>query len=229
MSESLLASIDGVAPVDPVGIQRLAWPPMTLVLASSSAYRRELLGRLAVAFVTDSPDLDEERLPEERASDLVKRLSIEKARVVGERHPKSLVIGSDQVVIMADDILGKPGDFAANVTQLTRASGRRIEFRTGLCLLNTETGRMQSEVEKFAVTFRRLATSQIESYVRKERPYDCAGGFKSEGLGVALFESMQGADPTALVGLPLIRLVEMLAIEGVDVLSGADLGGANGD
>ncbi len=194
---------------------------MALVLASSSPSRRELLERLALTFVTDSPDIDEAPWPGESAIDLVKRLSIEKARVVGDRHPKSLVIGSDQVVVMDDDILGKPGGFTANVAQLSRASGRRVEFRTGLCLLNTQTGRMQTEVERFAVTFRALGTKQIESYVRKERPYNCAGGFKSEGLGIALFESMHGKDPSALVGLPLVTLVAMLAIEGVDVLSGS--------
>ena len=191
---------------------------MTLVLASSSPYRRDLLERLAVPFVTDSPDIDEARLPGEEACDLVKRLSVEKARVVSERHPKSLVIGSDQVVMMDHDILGKPGDFASNVDQLSRASGRRVEFYTGLCLANTQSGRMQTEVETFGVTFRALTISQIESYVHKEQPYNCAGGFKAEGLGVALFESMHGEDPTALVGLPLITLVQMLAIEGVDVL-----------
>ena len=107
--------------------------------------------------------------------------------------------------MMDGDILGKPGDFASNVAQLSRASGRRVEFCTGLCLVNTQTGLMQIQVETFAVTFRVLTISQIESYVRKERPYNCAGGFKSEGLGVALFESMHGEDPTALVGLPLIN------------------------
>ena len=150
---------------------------------------------------------------------MVERLAIAKARAVGVRHPASLIIGSDQVVVMGDDTLGKPGDFTANVSQLTRASGHRVELRTGLCLLNTQSGRVQSEVVRFAVTFRSLDATQIESYVGKEKPFDCAGGFKSEGLGVALFQSMHGNDPSALVGLPLIALVTMLAIEGVDVLT----------
>ena len=194
---------------------------MLLVLASSSPYRRDLLERLSLSFIVDSPDIDESSRPAETADTFVERLSIEKAQSVGVRHPDSLVIGSDQVVVMGKDILGKPGDFATNVVQLGRAAGRRVEFRTGLCLLNTRTGRIQSEVVKFAVTFRELEAQQIEAYVSKEQPFDCAGGFKSEGLGVALFEAMHGQDPTALVGLPLIGLVMMLANEGVDVLAGA--------
>ena len=194
---------------------------MPLVLASSSPYRRDLLERLSLSFIVDSPDIDESSRPAETADTFVERLSIEKAQSVGVRHPDSLVIGSDQVVVMGKDILGKPGDFATNVVQLGRAAGRRVEFRTGLCLLNTRTGRIQSEVVKFAVTFRALEAQQIEAYVSKEQPFDCAGGFKSEGLGVALFEAMHGQDPTALVGLPLIGLVMMLANEGVDVLAGA--------
>ena len=192
---------------------------MTLVLASSSPYRRDLLARLGLSFVVDSPDIDESARPGETADILVKRLAIQKARAVGQRHPCSLVIGSDQVVVMDENILGKPGNFAANVSQLVAASGCRVEFRTGLCLLNTGSGRINSEVVQFAVTFRALSPAQIESYVNKEQSFDCAGGFKSEGLGIALFAAMHGEDPSALVGLPLIALVAMLSSEDIDVLT----------
>ena len=181
----------------------------TLVLASSSSYRRDLLARLRLEFVVDSPNIDESSYLVESANTLVERLSIQKAKAVAQRHPDSLVIGSDQVVVMDEDILGKPLDFNVNVAQLKRAAGRRIEFRTGLCLLNTNTMHIQCDVVEFAVTLRPLHMEQIVAYVRREWPLDCAGGFKSEGLGVALFDAMHGEDPSALVGLPLMKLVTM--------------------
>lgn len=196
---------------------------MSLVLASSSPYRRDLLGRLCLEFVVDSPDIDETSQPGETARELVERLSIQKAKTVARRHRDSLVIGSDQVLTIDKDILGKPGDFCTNVSQLQRASGRRVDFVTGLCLLNSATGRVQSDVVFFNVTFRALEPRQITTYVQRERPFDSAGGFKSEGLGIALFETMHGEDPTALIGLPLMRLVTMLKLEGVDVLTSAGL------
>ena len=192
---------------------------MSLVLASSSPYRRELLRRLCLEFVVDSPDIDETSQPGETARELVERLSIQKAKAVARRHRDSLVIGSDQVLTIDKDIIGKPRDFSTNVSQLQRASGRRVEFVTGLCLLNSATGGVQSDVVFFNVTFRVLEPRQITSYVQRERPFDCAGGFKSEGLGISLFETMHGEDPTALIGLPLMKLVTMLKCEGVDVLT----------
>ena len=195
---------------------------MILVLASTSPYRKALLERLAVAFTVDSPGVDEICREHETADQLVERLSIEKAQAVRARHAASLIIGSDQVAVRDGCIVGKPGNHENNVTQLAKVSGRRLEFRTGVCLLNSATGRVQCEVVPFAVVFRRLSPAQIESYVSKERPFDCAGGFRAEGLGLALFQSMQGDDPTALMGLPLITLVRLLHSEGVDVLSSAE-------
>ncbi len=175
-------------------------------------------------FVVDSPDINETSHPGETANELVERLSIQKAHAVAHRHPESLVIGSDQVLTMDRDILGKPLDLQSNVSQLKRASGRRVEFLTGLCLLNSTTGTIQSDVDLFSVTFRALDSNQILAYVQREQPFDCAGGFKSEGLGIALFEAMHGEDPSALIGLPLIKLVTMLACEGVDVLASNGFG-----
>ena len=178
-----------------------------------------MLERLSIPFVVDSPEIDETRGDGECAEDLVRRLAIDKAHTVGNRHPTSLVIGSDQVLVMDGEILGKPGNFANNVRFLTRAAGRRVVSCTGLCLLDAQSGRAQAEVVEFSVTFRRLVVNQIEAYVRRETPFDCAGGFKAEGLGIALFQSVCGEDPSALIGLPLIALIRMLAEEGVDVLT----------
>nr|VFJ94260.1 MAG: MAF protein [Candidatus Kentron sp. H]VFJ94835.1 MAG: MAF protein [Candidatus Kentron sp. H]VFK01917.1 MAG: MAF protein [Candidatus Kentron sp. H] len=191
-------------------------PP--IVLASTSVYRRELLARLRLDFETASPDIDESPLAGEAPEPLVRRLAQAKARAVAPRHPQALIIGSDQVAVLDGRILGKPGTVSANIRQLSDAAGRRVTFLTGLCLLNTGTDEVEVAVEPFAVVFRELTPEQIRHYVARERPLDCAGGFKSESLGIALFRRMEGEDPTALVGLPLIRLVEMLARQGVDVL-----------
>ena len=192
---------------------------LPVYLASSSRYRRELLSRLGLSFEVDSPDIDESRLPAETADTLVRRLAEAKAREVAKRTGvASLIIGSDQVSVLDGEILGKPGNFTNNIKQLQAASGRRVQFLTGLCLLNAASGARQVDVIEFAVQFRRLSSDQVEHYVRSEKPYDCAGGFKSEGLGIALFESMHGDDPSALVGLPLIRLTDMLRNEGIDIL-----------
>ncbi len=194
---------------------------MQLVLASSSPYRRALLERLGLPFSVDPPGIEETAAPGESARAQARRLAAAKAHEVGARHPGSLVIGSDQLAVLDKSVLGKPGHREANIDQLVRASGREVLFLTGLCLLDTRTGRHQLDVVDYQVRFRSLTLDQIRHYVSRERPYDCAGGFKSEGLGLALFERMTGNDPSALVGLPLIRLVEMLAKAGVDVLGAA--------
>jgi septum formation protein len=189
-----------------------------LVLASTSPYRRELLGRLGIPFETSSPNIDETVLPGETPEQLVKRLAESKARAVAYDFPNALVIGSDQVAVLDNNILGKPGNHEKALLQLSNASGRKVDFVTGLCLLNTKTDSCQVMAEIFSVIFRKLAAEQIEYYLQHEKPYDCAGSFKSEGLGISLFEKMEGDDPNSLIGLPLIRLVDMLYTEGLDVL-----------
>jgi septum formation protein len=190
-----------------------------IVLASTSPYRRELLARLGLPFQTVAPNTDEARLPGETPDALVRRLAEAKARSVASESPRALVIGSDQVAVLDGEVLGKPGSHERAVEQLTRASGRRVEFVTGLCLLDAGTGEASVEVVPYAVVFRRLDPRQIDHYLVRERPYNAAGSFKSEGLGIALFDRMEGEDPTALVGLPLMRLTALLAAAGVDVLT----------
>jgi septum formation protein len=190
----------------------------TLVLASTSPYRHALLERLGLPFIAVAPQLDEARQAGESARSLVVRLAEAKARAVAPDHPGALIIGSDQVAAIEDRILGKPGDRERAIEQLTLAAGKTVAFHTGLCLLNSATGRARTVCELFRVHFRRLSPAQIVGYVDREHPFDCAGGFKSEGLGIALFERLDGDDPNALVGLPLIRLVDLLAAEGVDAL-----------
>ncbi len=188
-----------------------------IVLGSTSPFRRELLTRLGIPFTTASPDVDETALSGEAPQDLVVRLAQAKARAVAAAHPDALIIGSDQVACNNGKILGKPGNRDNALRQLSEASGRRISFYTGLCLLNAETGRSQVICEPFHVHFRVLEPSQIERYLDAEEPYNCAGSFKSEGLGIALFERMEGDDPNSLIGLPLIRLVSMLQEEGISI------------
>jgi MAF protein len=189
-----------------------------ILLASTSAYRRELLARLGVVFDVVDPGVDETARAGEDAATLVARLAEAKARSGARNAGDALVIGSDQVAVLDGEILGKPGNAAANRRQLERASGKRVQFLTGLCLLTAASGRTQVEVVPFAVYFRALTREQIAAYVDRERAFDCAGGFRSEGLGSALFEKMEGDDPSALMGLPLQRLTRMLENEGVDVL-----------
>jgi MAF protein len=188
--------------------------PEPLILASTSPFRRTLLERLRLPFATAAPDVDESRLESESAPALVKRLAEAKARAVATNH-RGLIIGSDQVATAGDSILGKPGTHEKAAEQLRHLSGERVVFQTGLCLLNSETGHQQLDVIPFTVQFRRLDDLRIEHYLLQEKPYNCAGSFKSEGLGITLFEYMEGEDPTALVGLPLIRLTTMLAREGI--------------
>ena len=186
----------------------------SIILASSSPYRKVLLDRLGLDYTTVSPDVDESALPGESPVVLVERLAENKARAVGETH-SGLVIGSDQVATVDDEILGKPGSHYNAVAQLTRLTGKRVTFYTGLCLLDTMNHTLQIDVVPFEVQYRQLTSEQIERYLRAEEPYNCAGSFKSEGLGITLFEKMIGDDPTALIGLPLIRLTAMLGNAGV--------------
>ncbi|MGB5474438.1 MAG: Maf family nucleotide pyrophosphatase [Gammaproteobacteria bacterium] len=189
-------------------------PP--LILASTSPFRKQLLARLGIGFQTVAPDADETALPGETPADLVTRLAVAKARAVGNTR-QGLIIGSDQVATTGSDILGKPGNHERAAAQLAYLSGRRVTFHTGLCLLNSANGDLQADEVPYHVVLRTLAAEQIERYLRAEQPYNCAGSFKSEGLGITLFERMEGDDPTALIGLPLIRLTRMLALAGIDL------------
>ncbi|MCU7645320.1 Maf family protein [Pseudomonas piscis] len=190
---------------------------LPLLLASSSTYRRELLSRLQLPFTCSSPDIDESHRPGESAVELVKRLAEEKARALAPSHPGHLIIGSDQVAALGERIIGKPHTFDKARQQLLDASGASVTFLTGLALLNSQTGQCQVDCIPFTVHMRPLDDQRIERYLNAERPFDCAGSFKAEGLGVSLFKSTDGSDATSLVGLPLIRLVDMLLVEGVDI------------
>ncbi len=189
-----------------------------LVLASTSIYRRELLERLQIPFQTAAPDVDETPLSGESAKQTSWRLSREKAQAVAIRYPDALIIGSDQVALLDGQQMGKPLTHNNAVFQLRAMSGRTVTFYTALTLLSTRSGEIQTEVAENRVSFRELSDEEIESYLRKEQPYHCAGSAKSEGLGIALISRMEGEDPNALVGLPLILLVEMLKKQGVPVL-----------
>jgi MAF protein len=191
--------------------------PRRLVLASTSPFRRVLLDRLGLPFEVAAPDVDESRRAGESPSALVLRLSEAKARAVAARFVDALVIGSDQVAVIDGEVLGKPGGRDGAMAQLGRASGRRVTFLTGLCLVDARSGRAHAACEPFHVHFRSLTAEQIARYVDREQPFQCAGSFKSEGYGVTLFARLEGDDPTALIGLPLIRLVELLGREGVEL------------
>lgn len=199
--------------------QRLSPKVLPLVLGSSSPFRAELLAKLGLPFDTASPDIDETSLPNETAPQLVLRLAKAKAQAVAIQHPNALIIGSDQVAVCDGEILGKPGNHENAIKQLQASSGKTVFFLTSLALYNSETDSMQSVVDPFAVHFRELDIAQIDGYLRKEQPYQCAGSFKSEGLGISLFEALQGDDPNSLVGLPLIQLIKMLENEGIDILN----------
>lgn len=189
-----------------------------LVLASGSPYRRELLQRLQLPFVWRSPDIDESPRPGETATALVQRLAAAKAGMLRHQFLQHLIIGSDQVAVLDGNIIGKPGNRETAIRQLQAVSGRSLTFYTGLCLLNSASNTLQVDCIPFTVHFRQLTQQQIESYVDREKPFDCAGSFKSEGLGICLFESTEGSDATSLVGLPLIRLRQMLEQAEVKVL-----------
>nr|WP_314579180.1 nucleoside triphosphate pyrophosphatase [uncultured Pseudomonas sp.] len=190
---------------------------LPLLLASSSPYRRELLERLRLPFVCASPDIDESHRPQESATELVKRLAREKAKALATRFPDHLIIGSDQVAVLGEQIIGKPHTFERALEQLKASSGKSVSFLTGLALYNSRTGQCQIDCVPFTVHMRELDEERITRYLRTEQPYDCAGSFKAEGLGVRLFQSTEGPDATSLIGLPLIRLVDMLTAEGVEI------------
>ncbi|MCX4191735.1 Maf family protein [Methylophaga sp. OBS1] len=189
-----------------------------LILGSSSPFRAELLNKLGLTFIQVSPDIDETPQSDESPATLVQRLAESKAREIARTHPEALIIGSDQVAVIDDDILGKPGNHQNAMAQLKSASGRKVTFLTGLALLNAKNGHIQSSVEPFSVHFRTLTDNQIDFYLKKEQPYQCAGSFKSEGFGISLFSKLDGEDPNTLIGLPLRRLIQMLQHEDIDVL-----------
>lgn len=190
---------------------------LPLVLASSSPYRRDLLTRLRLAFTWSAPHIDETRHANEAAEALVRRLSRQKTQALSATHPQHLIIGSDQVAILGTQILGKPHTLERAREQLMAVSGNSVTFLTGLTLLNSATGFEQTDCIPFTVHFRSLSEAQIMRYLRAEQPYDCAGSFKAEGLGVSLFRSTEGSDSNSLIGLPLIRLVDMLHASGIDI------------
>jgi 7-methyl-GTP pyrophosphatase len=190
----------------------------TLILASSSPYRRELLQRLQIPFSVDEPDIDESAVNNEPPVALVERLAIAKARAIGKKYNNALIIGADQVAVHGDQVVGKPHTHDNAVKQLQQASGQRIVLYTGLALFNAATNKLQSEVIPYYVQFRELSDEQIETYLHKEKPYKCAGSVKSEGLGIALLERFEGDDPNTLIGLPLIPLIRMLEQEGVRII-----------
>ncbi|MDD4864220.1 MAG: Maf family protein [Alishewanella agri] len=191
-------------------------PP--LYLASTSVYRRALLQKLTTQFSCVKPEVDESPLPDETAEALVNRLALAKAKAVAATLRAGLVIGSDQVAVFQGEILGKPHTVANAEAQLKRFSGQAVTFLTGLAVVNAATGRFQQAIEPFVVHFRDLSAAEIRHYVAREMPLDCAGSFKSEGLGIALFDKLQGDDPNSLIGLPLIRLLAMLRDEGLNLL-----------
>lgn len=195
--------------------------PPTLVLASTSVYREGLLSRLGLAFTTASPGIDETPLPDEAPTATAARLAEAKARAVAAHHPQALVLGSDQVADLDGVAVGKPVDHADAVRQLTSMSGRPVVFHTGVALVNAASGRAHVRVVDVTTQFRTLTRAAIEHYLRRDRPYDCAASIKAETLGIAVVESIRSDDPTALIGLPLIAVVDLLRIEGVDVLESA--------
>ena len=191
---------------------------MELILASTSPYRRRLLERLQIPFSCEAPEVDESPLPGEPPEALAERLARAKAGAVRALHPDSLVIGSDQVASIDGRSIGKPGGFNAAAQQLRDSAGRTVHFYTGLAIAGPTADKCHSIVETFSVAFRKLTEAEIEAYLRKEEPYDCAGSFKCEGLGIALFERMIGDDPTSLEGLPLIATCRLLRGAGVNIL-----------
>ena len=189
-----------------------------IVLASTSPFRRELLARLGLVFETANPGTDETLLLDETPETSALRLSEAKARAVADEYPEALIIGSDQVACLDGQVFGKPGTHENAVKQLQVMSGKTVNFFTGLCLLNAKTGRAHLRGVPTLVTFRDLSNNEIENYLRREQPYNCAGSAKSEGLGIAVIAKMEGSDPNALIGLPLIALCDLLRIENINVI-----------
>ncbi len=191
--------------------------PDQIILGSSSPFRKELIDRLHLPYTTESPDIDETRLVDETPQEMVRRLSVAKAKKVAENNPNALIIGSDQCAVLDGEVMGKPGNHKNAVKQLSNSSGKRVTFYTGLCLLDATSGEYQLDCVPFYVTFRELSRTEIDHYLYQDKPYNCAGSFKSEGLGITLFSKMQGDDPSSLMGLPLIRLCAMLREYGVNL------------
>ncbi|MCH7347117.1 nucleoside triphosphate pyrophosphatase [Aeromonas sp. MR7] len=189
--------------------------PTQLILASTSRYRKALLEKLALPFECAAPEVDESPLPGEPAEALVARLALAKASAIADRFDQGLIIGSDQVCVCDGQILGKPGTVEKAVAQLMAAQGRSVTFHTGLCVLDAASGRAEQLVEPFTVHFRTLDEATLRRYVEAELPLDCAGSFKCEGMGIVLFKGLEGRDPNALIGLPLIGLIELLARHGL--------------
>ena len=188
-----------------------------LILASTSRYRRALLGRLGVPFDCVAPEVDEARLPGESAVDLAARLARLKAEAVSRLHPAAVVIGSDQVALRGSEVLGKPGTVERCREQLARSAGRDVVFLTAVHVIDGPSGRVDSHVDRTTVLFRELATDEIDRYVERDRPLDCAGGFKAESLGISLFERIDSSDPTGLTGLPLAWVCSALRRAGMRV------------
>ena len=189
-----------------------------LILGSTSAYRRELLSRLHIPFSVESPHVDETPLPGEHPAALARRLALAKAQAVAQRFPDCVVIGSDQVADLDGLALGKPGTHERAVAQLRQMRGKTVIFQTAVAVVCQQSGFCQQSLAPVKVTFRALDDDEIEAYLRAEQPYDCAGSAKSEGLGIALLQSIENDDPTALVGLPLIRTSQMLRAAGIALL-----------
>ena len=199
-------------------IAKTTSPARRLVLGSTSRYRRELMQRLCIPFDVAAPDVDETPQDHESPHDLACRLALAKARAVAALHPDAVVIGSDQVADLDGEPLGKPGTHERAVAQLRRMRGRTVVFQTAVAVVCQDTGFAQTDLAAVRVVFRKLSDAEIETYLRTEQPYDCAGSAKSEGLGIALLESINNDDPTALVGLPLIRTCRMLRAAGLPIL-----------
>jgi septum formation protein len=191
---------------------------MQLVLASSSTYRKVQLQTLGLPFHCARPDIDESRQPGESARDLSLRLAVQKAQAVASQCPDSLIIGSDQTLEFGEQILGKPGSLDAAIKQLQQLRGNTVVFYSAVALLNTADDSVQQQIVETTVHYRQLSDAQIVTYLERDKPFDCAGSFKSEALGIAILESVRSDDPTALVGLPLITLTSMLTAAGVDAL-----------
>ncbi len=192
--------------------------PRKLILGSTSRYRRELLERLRVPFTVEAPHVDETPLPLEAPQQVACRLAMSKARAVAAKFPDCVVIGSDQVADLEGEALGKPGNHARAFAQLQKMRGKVVVFQTAVAVVCQESGFSQMDLAQVKVTFRDLSDTQIEAYLRAETPYDCAGSAKSEGLGIALLASIESDDPTALIGLPLIRTCQMLEAAGIQLL-----------
>jgi MAF protein len=195
---------------------------LPLLLASSSVYRKQLLEKLQLPFMCASPDIDESIRLDESPHNYVQRLAIEKAKALKGEFPNHIIIGSDQCAVLETNgqqfVLGKPETVENAIQQLSQASGQSVTFLTGLCVYNSATQQEISLVEPFIVHFRNLTRPQIERYIDQENPLDCAGSFKSEGLGIRLFSALEGRDPNSLIGLPLIALVDLLEQQGIQVL-----------